>query len=386
VIDWTSHRPILEAARANGATTGDLMDLVVWRERERGNTVERQGAVRDGVRRFIGTKAVAALRTGGTSTADRGEHESQPAVKVCAVPAPRSRLHEQESFREQESAPERTLPKGLIPPDPVPDHRVSVSGSPRSVLCLSDLHIPIHDKRAVDTVIAFARDQKPDVIVLAGDCVDCWLLSSFVHEADRLFEPGARLQEELDTARPIFDAIAATTGRVEYLLGNHEARLSKLVNLHPGTFGLRALEWSSLAGLPSNFTVHRYGARLRVGAMTFEHGDRIGSKMGLPIHAAHWVLNRHGGRNVAFGHSHRLEMRVRTVWDERGQPHEYVAINTGHLSDVAGHRYVSEPDWHPGFLWLDCWTDGGEDRFTPSLIPIVSSRFSFGGRLYGGCQ
>lgn len=282
------------------------------------------------------------------------------------------------------------VPKEAQPPEvPIDSSAVDRADNPGSTLVISDIHVPIHDERALASVIAFARDKRPEVIVINGDLLDCWLISSHDKEVDRLFDPGARLQEEFDTARPILEALCATAKRVHFIPGNHENRIGRLVRANPGLFGLRALEWKALAGFPDKITVHQYGTRLRVGLVNFVHGDRLGGgRFGPPKHAASWVLDNQGNRSVVFGHTHRLESRFKTVWDEAGRPHQYVAINGGHLSDVSKQKYVSEPNWQHGFVFIEGWSQGGKPRFTPSTVPIVDGRFSFDGKVYDGnrCQ
>jgi hypothetical protein len=75
---------------------------------------------------------------------------------------------------------------------------------------------------------------------------------------------------------------------------------------------------------------------------------------------------------------------TRTVWDEHGKPHEYIAINSGHLSDTRRQLYVSEPDWQTGFTILEYWTEAGKQRYTPHVVPIVDGAFRFAGKVYRG--
>lgn len=282
------------------------------------------------------------------------------------------------------SETEIVIPKEARPPSIPPDHSVADTGDvPRNILCVSDIHFPVEDKAVISAITAFARDVKPQAVVLNGDVFDCWLISMHPKEPERVFEPVALLQAEFDAARPFITEMCALAERVHFTPGNHENRFGKLVSANLGLFGLRALEWKSLAGLPDRVTVHRYGARLRIGAMTFIHGDRIGSRFGLPKHAAAWLLDNHGSMNTCFGHSHRLEVKYRTTWDEHGAPHQYVAINQGHCSDVTKQQYVTEPNWQTGFVYVENWTEAGRPRFTAHAIPVVGGRFSWGGREYG---
>lgn len=285
---------------------------------------------------------------------------------------------------EEPEEPEKlVLPRGTKPPEDVPDHNVTDESLPRFLLCDGDVHHPIQDPHVEAAKLAFARDLKPATWVSIGDTYDCWLISRHDKEPDRLFDGPARLQQEFDSAQPYWREVCSISERVHYILGNHENRLQRLVGANPGLFGLRALEWGSIAGLPDKVQVHRYGARLRIGTMTFVHGDRLGGKFGV-VHLAHWMLANHGNRNVVFGHHHRQEMKCRTVFDEHGQPHDYVAIAQGHGSLVSEQKYVSEPNWQHGFTVIEFWTEAGRPRFTAHPIYVVGGKFSFNGRIYDG--
>lgn len=278
---------------------------------------------------------------------------------------------------------EWTVPKESRPPPEPIESRVSDPGSlPRFLFSDGDLHYPIHDKRVEAAKLALARDLKPETWVNVGDAWDCWLLSGFTKEPERIFDPGSRLQEEFDSSRPYFDEAARIAGRYHLILGNHERRLWRLIAANLGLFGLRALEWRSMAALPGNVQVHPYGTRLRVGPVTFEHGDAIGGKFGVK-HPGAWLLDNRGNRNTVFGHTHRASTTYRTIWDEEGQDHTYVAINQGHGSDVSQQKYAAEPSWQHGFTVIEYWSESGKPRFTPHLITIVNGRFSFNGRQYG---
>ncbi len=280
------------------------------------------------------------------------------------------------------------FPAGTRAPEAPIDSNVADAGAiPRSLICDGDLHYPIHDPYVEAAKLAFARDVKPQVWVNIGDLYDCWLISMHAKESSRMFDPNARLQEEFDSAQPYLKAAAGMVDRYHLILGNHENRLNRLIGANLGLFRLRALEWEHMAGLPANVTVHPYATRLRVGAMTFEHGDRIGGKFGA-MHPAHWLLEKRGNRNTIFGHTHRAEVKHRTVYDEAGEPHQYVAINQGHGSATAEQKYAPEANWQHGFTFVEFWTEAGKPRFTAHLIVMVNGCFSWGGKTYNGrrCQ
>jgi predicted phosphodiesterase len=263
---------------------------------------------------------------------------------------------------------------------PVKQASKVVKSKAKKVVSLSDIHFPIHDERALAPVMSFIRDNKPDVCVLNGDIMDNWLMSTHDKEAAKLFDHGARLQEEFDVARPYIEEIVKHCGEVHYILGNHENRLSRFINKNPAIFELRQMRWERLAELPKEVKMHDAGTTLYIGNLCFMHGDQVG-KYGPPKHSCDYMLNR-ATRNVIFGHTHRVEKRARTVYNAHGQQETYVAINQGHLSDVSKQGYTFQPDWAHGFVYAEAFESGKHRKFNAYPVTIMGGEFIYGGRLY----
>lgn len=280
---------------------------------------------------------------------------------------------------------ELKVPKEARPPAPPEAHHVNGETLTTGYLFSDgDTHYPIQDPYVEAAKIALARDLRPKVWVNVGDLYDAWLLSRYDKEADRMFADGkARLQEEFDAAQPYLREVCSIADRFHLILGNHERRLSRLIGLNLGLFGLRSLEWKTMAELPENAQVHNYGARLRVGQVTFEHGDRVGGRFGIK-HREAWMLDNRGDRNTVMGHSHKIGMRYATRWSVDGEPHVYMAIDQGHGSNVKEQTYEIDPNWQHGFCVVEYWTQAGKPRFTLHHVHVIGGEFMFGGKLYSG--
>lgn len=304
------------------------------------------------------------------------EVEAKAKLKIPRLSVPRD--------EEQKKKRNIIIPKDVKASDIPPDHGVDADKVESGfVFCTSDHHHPISDKVAEAAMVKLAQDLKPHTFVVNGDVVDAWFISRHDKEADRLFDPdaGPRLKDEIESFRPLGNEIARICKRVYIGEGNHEVRLAKLVNANPALYGL--LDWETLFALPENVKFLKYGYRLRLGPVSFVHGDRIGGRFGVK-NPTQWMLSNKGNRTVIFGHSHGMSCTYRTVWDDTGQPHGYVAIEQGHLSNTKKQLYVVEPDWTTGFVVVEFFTVAGKTRFTPHLVPIVDGRFSFGGKVYDG--
>ncbi len=286
----------------------------------------------------------------------------------------------------QEAKPHKMVyPQGTKPMEEPVEHTGSRVGAlPKFLIADGDLHYPISDPYVEAAKLKFAQDIKPDTWVNVGDCYDFWPISSHDKEPDRWLDGSGMLQAEFNSAKPYWKEVCRVTKNdVHLLLGNHENRLNRLINANMGLFKLDAFEWKNMASLPDKVTVHKYGKQFKIGPVTFEHGDRIGGRFGVQ-HPAFWLLQNKGNRSTIFGHTHRQNTYYRTVFDENGEPHSYVAHNQGHGSDTKKQTYAYEPQWIHGFTLVEFYTEAGKPRFTLYPITVINGKFSFNGKVYDG--
>lgn len=124
-----------------------------------------------------------------------------------------------------------TTSDGCYPlPEPLPDtndgwHKVPVQFC--RALIVSDIHIPFHDKGALDTAIAYGRKIVPDTIILNGDIADFYRASSHDQDPLRRF----RLADEIEMVKAFLEHLRDKFPHAEiwYKEGNHEERLSRNV-------------------------------------------------------------------------------------------------------------------------------------------------------------
>ena len=70
--------------------------------------------------------------------------------------------------------------------------------SSMKVACvLPDIHFPFQDKNALKVALDLINYVKPSVIIQVGDLVDCYSISRFSKDPDRI--SGTSLQKEFDT-------------------------------------------------------------------------------------------------------------------------------------------------------------------------------------------
>lgn len=158
--------------------------------------------------------------------------------------------------------------------------------------------IPLHDLKAWNTVLAFAKDFQPDVWIHGGDMLDCGVISHHNHGKPGATE-GLKLLADATEGRAIFiEPVEKIVGKGElvYIVGNHEDWLTDLTDQLPSLEGL--IDLDTLLKL-KRWKVIPQGGAFNLGKLTFIHGDTI---KGGENCAKAAVIGYE--RNIRFGHFH----------------------------------------------------------------------------------
>lgn len=244
---------------------------------------------------------------------------------------------------------------------------------------------PYHDRAAIDAALqAIARIQ-PDTVILIGDNLDFQALSTrwaFGDEARRTTATAIREYAWLlHRLREI-----APTAEIVYMLGNHEARLTKFLDERAGELaglvhpdGRAALCLRSLLGLDAlQIATHAYPQPYWLwGRVEIEHGRAVRAGGGATA-AAVLAKREH---SVVYGHIHRAELAQRTVEGPTGR-RQILAGSPGCLCRTDGVVPGSDrPDWQQGIGVLTLAPDGDEDL---QLLRIQRGRLFLGGTAIQG--
>jgi len=197
---------------------------------------------------------------------------------------------------------QRPKAKPPEPPEPPGYDKILVAG---------DFHVPHQHPGAVQAFLDRISSFKPQLIVINGDLLDAGMLSKFSKAPTTPL-----LEEELTAAKQILSAVRAKAPDAEiwFLAGNHEFRLLRYLEDHPGFYGLSALNIPNLLDLKDMKIQYKpYGELLIRGGMAFYHGRKVS------MHAAYTAkaeleLTRHKGF-LFTGHTHRVGMTSRTEPD-----------------------------------------------------------------------
>ena len=250
-----------------------------------------------------------------------------------------------------------------------------------TVLVIGDLQIPFHDPKAVKLALNFAKDLRPDKVILNGDIMDCYEISDFVRSPMIKADFNDEIEETysfiLDLKR------ACPRAKIIWVEGNHEFRLKKylmtrakeLVGLKRAKIRLEDLLDFKKFGI--DYIQNKPGAS--------KHGD-VYTKIG-ELHIGHWDMVRQWGGftaknlldrkgvSIMQSHTHRMGSHYRTWVGGKIMG----AWENGCLCSL-DPAYMANPDWLHGFSVVFHKKDSS--RFQVVQVPIIDYEFWFGGKQY----
>lgn len=224
-----------------------------------------------------------------------------------------------------------------------------------TILVCSDLHSVYIDPYFNHILQDVNKRVKPDVVCLNGDIVDFPLISRYENNPERL----VKLQPEIDfTVKYILKPLRKgnLNAQIDYLWGNHEARLFKYLVLNPGLASLRCLEWSNLFDLDAlkinliarqNFVTQTAKKQRDMNrpykiygddAVMISHGTKISQfhTQGEAKMVGHSI-------SIVTGHTHRPQYLTLTKRNGR-----FWALSLGMGGKLSlGEEYIDDPiiDW-----------------------------------------
>jgi predicted phosphodiesterase len=210
---------------------------------------------------------------------------------------------------------------------------------------VSDAHAPYQDDRAIALAAKVLKWWKPEVLVHAGDNIDCAAISKFDSNPSRVYS----IPEEVDTWQSrVFIPLKVATGpkcRQIVLPGNHDLREERWLWRHPELFGLRELNLPALLGAQQlGFEYVGYAVVIN-NQLEVSHGTRVSAQSGMSARGE--LLKRAFSISTLTGHVHRAGR------------HEY---QPAYASLVVGQEnpclcslepdYLTDPNWVQGMtLW-----------------------------------
>lgn len=218
-----------------------------------------------------------------------------------------------------------------------------------TVVVLSDLHLPEADPDAMCLARSIVTDIRPDLIVLNGDLLDVFALTSWPVSPQR-----RSFAAELDRVRQQIASLARWAPQATWiwLEGNHEQRFTRYLWRHASELWqiddlnlprlVRAPEhWLYLAHPEGYRRRHEYAApQVRIGRLYILHGDTIRSTGGL-INVARTIYLKLL-KPVIVGHWHRAQVYLQTDYAGQTSGAWAVPCLTGPRAHYATDRVMDQ--------------------------------------------
>lgn len=232
-------------------------------------------------------------------------------------------------------------PFGLPTSDEVNYQPYTMPKKCRRILLLPDIHVPYHNIPALTAALQYGLDEGADTILINGDFLDCYSISSF--EKD----PRNRgFSEELNMGRDILGTIRDLFPKAHmvYQLGNHEDRYERFMKSKaPELLGIEEFEINNLLWADRfRMDVVRDKRYIESGKLTIIHGHE---------------MSGHGSGNPARALYNKT--KTHTICGHHHQSGEHTEKN------VRGSH-------------VTCWTMGCLSELTPMYRPINKYNHGFG--------
>lgn len=241
-----------------------------------------------------------------------------------------------------------------------PSKPLLVSGDNR-VLIMSDVHIPYHDKTAVEAAVQFGRAFKPNVVLLNGDIADFYGISR--HDKD----PRREMKQEFDSVRQFLYWLRKCfpKARIIYKIGNHEDRMEKfLLKNAPVFLGVPEFQVADLLKF-SDMGIELVESLqlVRLGKLPVYHGHELPQGMSSPVNPARGLWMRVQETCVA-GHWHRVSEHT----EKTGISDKISSCwSLGCLCDMKP-AYASVNRWSAGFATAEIDSKGDFEFHNKKII------------------
>lgn len=230
------------------------------------------------------------------------------------------------------------------PEPPIQSKFFDIGARSAKILCLGDVHVPYHDKRATDTAINYGVQHGANYIVLNGDCLDHWGESS--HEKEyRLRDMAWDYEQYLDF---LFELRCAfPRARIIFKMGNHEKRYERALlrsNLRD-LLGIDHFQYDKVMKFDElGITMVQDYSTITVAGLNIIHGHEYRGNGG--VNPARWLSLR-TGESTLCNHFHRSSEH--TTKSHRGDITSYFSAGT--LCDLSP-RYLPYNTWNHGFAFI----------------------------------
>ena len=173
----------------------------------------------------------------------------------------------------------------------------------KKVLMLFDVHIPYHDIKALHLAIDYGVKNGCDTVVLGGDFIDCYEISSFEKEKSK-----RSFKSELQLTKQFFSFLRFKfpKARIYAKMGNHEERYERYIRKNASALdGIEDFELGNLLDFDKFGIDIIHGKQLaRINSLAVVHGHEFGKSTFSPVNVARGLYMR-AKSSAICGHSHQ---------------------------------------------------------------------------------
>lgn len=215
---------------------------------------------------------------------------------------------------------------------------IEISG-PCKVLIMGDLHIPYHDKRAIEVAINEGLKQGCDTLYLNGDIGDFYAASRFDKDPEN-----RSLDQELETIEEVLEAMAPHFKRKYFKCGNHDDRWQLYLWRNAPALGRVAkMRLDAVLELKEKGYEWVHTKQwAQIGALPVLHGHELqGGSAVNPARGAYLKVTN----TIAVNHHHRTSQHVET---QSLSQEQIVTWSIGCMCDMRPN-YNPLGKWNLGF-------------------------------------
>lgn len=219
----------------------------------------------------------------------------------------------------------------------------------KTLVVLSDIHIPYHSIDALTAVFDYIAETKPDGILINGDLIDFYGLSRFMKDPRK-----RSVAHELKATNEFFDVLCSFGSKVFFKLGNHDERFEHyMMQKAPELLGIAEFELNYLLKCKER-GIEVIGEKriVRANSLNIIHGHEFGQSVFSPVNIARGLYLR-GKVSAMQGHNHAVS--------EHTEPNMNGEITTtwslGCLCEL-NPAYLPINKWAHGFAVVNLDTNG----------------------------
>lgn len=230
----------------------------------------------------------------------------------------------------------------------------------KRVLIISDIHIPYHNLNAIEKAINYGIKNKMDTIIINGDLMDCYMISSFQKDPRK-----RSMADEIEMARNFLHKLADNTKvPIIFKLGNHEERWEHYLKSHaPALLEIAEFRLDIILRLAEKQIQYVTNKRpIKLGNLNILHGHEFGRFMGSSVNPARTAWLR-AKENILIGHHHNTSEHIEK--NLSGKVHG--AWSVGCLSDL-NPEYMPINKYNLGFAFVEI----NEDNFIVHNEKIIT--------------